>query len=716
MVCLHLSNARKHDKDPERQATSQKNTLHSLINKTQRHCAVYPKRHTIVPFFAVVSHRCTMTDTENLPPRRSTRLRPGTTASSTTTNTTSPLETSKPSVSPLRISKSNSKSKTLSTVTEDTSLRDISPGSSRRNSPSTFQIKEKMAAIQTSVNKNPPTSPPLGMSKSENTNSVRNFWAKGASTDESAEQKRKTEAEDLKSLRSSYVKNNIFLANDMRERESSPKLTMSPSQHRLSAQLGEETTPTASPSKIPAPVDASQSARKDTRPATSPAVDVTPKASCLHSNRIKGPRQNASDPDSPTLVISHHERRKTVTFDEAPQVLQFDRRSSHGTTCSEHSSATYDDSEPQHKSEKAQFDKPLPAVPPRPLPQVPPHSSDDDRPSSKESNESDYGDMEERIRSMMERVVVRDTSKESESNDQEDIFSLYTTTNEMEDDSQESAIFSSQGTASTGLSSQVNSQDEELERQLALQKQSEELLQVVKSRPFSLAELPDLGFGDEADEDLGGGLGLREFCSPEPLEKPQLPPSASAQASDLAVTEKFQPLNQDSETFTPPITPPLESSEIEPQTPQEQIIPPPETLPTTPPSSPHKSSAAEEEDTVPSPVVPEREATIRSRGGSKLRVRPSLSRQEAESIIARRRKSELPPLPDLRETSVEPDVKVKIEEDEDLSEFGGKLRTARIDLPVLNLGFEKDVGGNRFGELAVEEMERVIEAQKVRCI
>ena len=69
--------------------------------------------------------------------------------------------------------------------------------------------------------------------------------------------------------------------------------------------------------------------------------------------------------------------------------------------------------------------------------------------------------------------------------DQEDIFSLYTTTNEMEDDSQDSAVFSSQGTASTGLSSQVNSQDEELERQLALQKQSEELLNVVKTRPFS---------------------------------------------------------------------------------------------------------------------------------------------------------------------------------------------------------------------------------------
>jgi hypothetical protein len=663
-----------------------------------------------------------MTDTENLPPRRSSRLRTGTTTLSTT-NIIPPLDTTKTSVSPLRISKNNGKSKALSAMAEDTSLRDISPGSSRRNSPSTFQIKEKLAALQTTASKSSPTSPPPGMVKSENTSNVRNFWQKGASTDGSIEQKRKpskTEGEDLKSLRSSYVKSNIFLANDIREREASPKLTMSPSQHRLSTQLGEvtsPTTPTASPSRIPAPVDASQSSRNDVRPATNTtASDVTPKASCLHSNRIKGPRQNASDSDSPTPVSSRRERRKTVTFDEAPQVLQFDRRSSHGTTSSEHSSATCDSST---KSEEDEIEesRPLRSIPPRPLPQVPPHNSGDDRPSSKESNDSDYGDMEERIRSMMERVVLRD-HKESDHTDQEDIFSLYTTTNEMEDDSQDSAVFSSQGTASTALSSQGNSQDEELERQLALQKQTKELLKIVKARPFSLAELPDLGFSDpNAEEDLGGGLGLREYCSPEP-EKIHIGTNSSVQVPNLDIPEKLPSVEQDSEKFTPPITPPLKSSEIPPQTPQDQIIPPPDQLPTTPPTSPHKSSA-QIDDKVPSPVVPEREATIRSRGGSKLRVRPSLSRQEAESIAARRRKSELPPLPnlnDIREGSVEPDVKVK-QEEEDLYEFGGKLNAAKIGLPVLKiegLGFEKDAGADGFGEMAVEEMERVIEAQKVR--
>ena len=140
---------------------------------------------------------------------------------------------------------------------------------------------------------------------------------------------------------------------------------------------------------------------------------------------------------------------------------------------------------------------------------------------------------------------------------------------------------------------------------------------------------------------------MREYCSPEP-EKPQVPSHASTQVSKLAITEELVTLKQEPEKLTTPITPPVESSEIEPQTPQEQTLPPPETLPSTPPASPHKPSPAEEEDTVPSPVVPEREATIRSRGGSKLRVRPSLSRQEAESIVARRRKSELPPLPNLR--------------------------------------------------------------------
>ena len=504
-----------------------------------------------------------MTDSENLPPRRSTRLR------STTAQPPSHETSNSSTVSPLRISKSNSKSKTLSPMTDDTSLRDISPGSSRRNSPSAFQIKDKMADLHTSVTcKSPPATPPsASTAKSESTSSVRNFWKNGGSGEESSEQKRKSESEDLRALRSSYVKNNIFVANDIRERESSPKLTMSPSQHRLSNQLGEpQVTPTTSPSKIPTPVNGTQSPRMDAHPMTNTSCDVTPKASCLHSNRIKGPRQNASDSDSPTPLSGRRERRKTVTFDEAPQVLQFDRRSSHGTTSSEQSSTTYADSGANNsKPESDQFER---SLPPRPLPQVPPHAPDDDRPSSKESNESDFGDMEERIRSMMERVVLRDSSQ-GPGPDEEDIFSLYTTTNEMDESSQDSTVFSSQGTTSTTMSSQVNSsQDEELERQLALQKQSEELLNVVKTRPFSLAELPSLEFGDDGDEDLGGGLGLREYCSSE--SKPEKAQSPFMELNNSkAIPEETVPFKQESQSLTPPITPPLESSEIS-QTPQEQ--------------------------------------------------------------------------------------------------------------------------------------------------
>src|SRR5277367_530275 len=362
----------------------------------------------------------TMTDTENLPPRRSTRLRSGT----TTTSSIPVVESSKPvPTTPLRIAKSNSKSKALATMTEDTSLRDISPGSSRRNSPSMFQIKDKVAALQTSVTtKSPPTSPPLGIVKSESTSTVRNFWqnATGSSDESAADGKRKSanmEVQDLKSLKSSYVKNNPFLAKDMRERESSPKLSMSPSQHRLSAQLG-EVTPTPSPSRIPAPLDTT---RKE---LSSPTNDSTPKASCLHSTRIKGPRQNASDSESPTQPIGRRERRKTVTFDQAPQVLEFDRRSSHGTTSSDQSSSATESQDEESR--------PLPSIPPRPLPQVPPHdSSEDERPGSKDSND-DYMDMESRIRSMMERVVLRDTAPTQKDTHEDDIFSLYTTTNEME--------------------------------------------------------------------------------------------------------------------------------------------------------------------------------------------------------------------------------------------------------------------------------------------
>jgi hypothetical protein len=649
-----------------------------------------------------------MTDSENLPPRRSTRLRSET------------QQYPKPSVSPLRISKSTSKSKSLAAMAEDTTLRDISPGSSRRNSPSTFQIKEKVAALQTAVTKEVPPSPPLGMVKSESASSVRTFWQNAAKLDEQKNTPSKTEDKDLK--RSSFVKNNVFLAKDLKERENSPLLTMSPSQQRLSSQIGESAT---SPTKILAPSD-TPSPRKETRPgSTAPSVDATPKPSCLHSNRIKGPRSNLSDDsDDTTPVLNRRERRKTVTFDQAPQILEFDRRSSHSTTSgdSDHSSAIYDGPD-ELKSRRQSvgvadpFDdseqRPLPTIP-RPLPQVPSHDSEDDRPSSKDSHDSqDYGAMEDRIRSMMERVVLRKNSiepKREDTSDQEDIFSLYTTTNEMSDDespSQDSGGFSSQGTTSTAPTSQGNSQDDELERQLALAEQSEELLKAVQSRPFSLAELPDLGFGNDSQDDLG----LGEYCSPAPFQQaPERPIAAKVANPVVEEPVKEEPRH---EFITPPVTPPLGSDPDPPETPQDQILPPPDTA--TPPTSPHKNL---EEDDPPSPAVPEQEATIRSRGGSKLRIRPSLSRQEAESIVARRRKSEIPPLPPLyniREGSVEPDVKVKIEED-DLSEFGGKI-SRKVDVgPLLrleSLGFEMDREGSGFGEMAVEEMERVIEAQKV---
>ena len=655
-----------------------------------------------------------MADTENLPPRRSTRLRTGTNAS---TNN-SMIESSKPPpVTPLRIAKSNSKNKALPTTTDDPSLRDISPGSSRRNSPSTFHIKDKVSALQTSVTKSPPTTPPLGRIKSESTSTVRNFWqnAAGSGDESPSDTKRKSanlEGQDLKSLKSSYVKNNPFLAKDMRERESSPKLSMSPSQHRLSAQLG-EVTPTTSPSRIPGPVDTT---RKE---LSSPTADSTPKASCLHSSRIKGPRQNGSDSESPTQVMGRRERRKTVTFDQAPQVLEFDRRSSHGTTSSERSAATDEESR-RHKDEEA---RPLP---PRPLPQVPPHDSEDERPSSKDSNDGSM-DMESRIRNMMERVVLRDAEKDYADSNEDDIFSLYTTTNEMENNSQDSGtVFSSQGTTETALSSQVNSQDvDELERQLAIAKQSDELLEAVKSRPFSLAELPDLGFGEDADDEHGRGLGLDEFCTPEPEKAVEAANRPFTEVRNPAVVEKPEEIAKDTGKITPSVTPPLESAEIGPQPDQDHIIPIPETLPSTPPTSPHKHQLYDEEydEVAASPVVPEREATIRSRGGSKLRVRPSLSRQEAESIVARRRKSELPPLPnlnDIREGSVEPssEVKVKVEEDEDMTGVGRELEPipvkVEVPLPKLGgLGFENDLDMGAFGEMAVEEMERVIEAQRV---
>lgn len=547
----------------------------------------------------------------------------------------------------------------------------------------------------------------MGVPKSESTSSVRSFWQSGVEQPTSPDLKKGKEVIDLKNLRSSYVKNNIFLANDMKERESSPKLTMSPSQHRLSTQLDSSAVAAAvpsSPTKIPAPAETT---RKEA--AKSPGADGTAKPSCLHSTRIKGPRDDSPDPQT-------RERRKTVTFDEAPVIQEFDRRSSHGTTSS--GASTY-----STKSD----DYEVQALPPRPLPQVPAH--DTDRPSSQASTDSGYSDdMEERIRSMMERVILRDTSSpkpKHHSADQEDIFSLYTTVNDT-DDSQESseasAGFSSQASHETGGTSQGNSQDEDLERHMALAKQGDELLEVIKSRPFSLQGLPELGFGDEAEEE--SGLGLDHFCSPEPESRPTepappapvvkarpLPPNPTAEITNLAITPKPDV----DASANAPITPPLESSETfpPPQTPQEQILLPPEQLPSTPPASPQK------EEEAPSPVVPEREATIRSRGGSKLRVRPSLSRQEAQSLIERRRKSDLPPLPNLREQSVEPEVKVKEEEEDDMGEFGGKVvipSMPKIDLPMLKIeemGFEKDSSSAGFGELAVEEMERVIEAQKV---
>src|SRR5271168_630043 len=106
-----------------------------------------------------------MADTENLPPRRSTRLRSGTTTSSITApQSISDSTTTKPTVSPLRITKSSSQKKSLATMSEDTSLLEVSPGSSRRNSPSTFQIKDKLSSLETS--KSPATSPKMTKSES----------------------------------------------------------------------------------------------------------------------------------------------------------------------------------------------------------------------------------------------------------------------------------------------------------------------------------------------------------------------------------------------------------------------------------------------------------------------------------------------------------------------------------------------------------------------
>lgn len=646
-----------------------------------------------------------MTGTENVPPRRSIRLR---TAPSTN------IESVKQSVPPLRISKSISRPKN---VGPETPLRDVSPGSSRRNSPCGLMIKESVAAIPTSSAKHTPASPPVGTTKPENASSVRNFWQNAVSGEDEGKRKPRKEGEDLKSLRSSYVKNNPFLA---RDRESSPKLSMSPSQHRLSLQL-DEGTPTPSPTKIPAPVDRSYSPRKD-----SPSVDAILEASNVHSSRIKKPLGNvsedSSDPISP--VVGRSERRKTVTFDQAPQVHEFDRRSSHGTTSSEHSSLHEPDRR-QRDEEEDTNSRPLPSIP-RPLPQVPILDSEDERPSSKESDDTDYGQMEERIRSMMERVVLRDSLPKSTSLpqssadvNQDDIFSLYTTTNEMDDSplSQASTLssqdvfssqdaFSSQSTDLTVLSS-LDSQDEEIERQMALQKQSEELLQAVRSRPFSLAGLPELGFIDKGNEDTG--LGLGDYMTSDPVEKPVT--ASDEDTANHAVAEK--PHESSAESQGPPITPPIQQGESELHTPVDKILPPPDTLPSTPPASPHKHP--DDEETAPSPVVPEQEATIRSRGGSKLRVRPSLSRQEANSIIARRRKSDVPPLPNLREFSTEPEVRVKTE-DEDLDLIGGKpVPPPKVDvgplLKIESLVFESENDG--FGEMAVEEMERVIEAQKV---
>ena len=744
-ICLHFAFSIRRNQYPSNlgRDTSQTESGHSFTSASpQRFPTVSPPFFVFCATIVVVA----MADTENVPPRRSSRLRSGTTTSAHSSSLDRPTKsTAGTSVTPLRIAKNTSKSK-LAGVSEDTStiLRDISPVSSRRNSPSAFQIKDKLAAFE-KTNKSSPTSSPQmgspGVVKAESTSSVRNFWQNAAgeqtqpgSPSDLKRKGTKSEADDLKNLRSSYVKNNVFLTNDMRERESSPKLTMSPSQHRLSAQLGETTasttlpaTPT-SPTKIPAPVDTT---RKEF-PKASPG-DVTPKHSCLHSNRIKGPRDN--DPGSPTPGAPHgsRERRKTVTFDEAPQVQEFDRRSSDGTTSS--AASTY--SESSQKSEQSDdFDDKIRELPARPLPQVPVAHSDSDRPSSQASNDSDYSDMEERIRSMMERVVLRDaTATKQVPVDQEDIFSLYTTTNEMEDSQQSDETgsargFSSQESAETAGTSQGNSQDEDLARHMALAKQGDELLEVIKSRPFSLQGLPELGFVDDAEEE--GGLGLEQFCSPEPEVRPAtepppppvakarpLPPNPTDEATQLDITTQPPVSKSDQgEPSNDPITPPLESPEPVPPPPQtpQHVLPPAEQLPSTPPSSPQKH----QEEEGPSPVVPEREATIRSRGGSKLRVRPSLSRQEAQSLIERRRKSGLPPLPNLREQSLEPGVKVKIEEDDDLHEFGGKKvgssSSKSVGLPMLkieDLGFEKDSLSVGFGELAVEEMERVIEAQKV---
>ena len=604
---------------------------------------------------------------------------------------------------------------------EDTSLLEVSPGSSRRNSPSTFQIKDKLFSLE---GKSPATSPK--MTKSESTSSVRSFWQNGPANDENKRLSKNLEGDDLKSLRSSFVKNNIFLANDMRERESSPKLAMSPSQHRLSTQLGEGSLPL---SRIPGPVDGSQSPRKEARSPPLENVELTPKGSILHSNRIKGPRSEEVDSGGSG---NRRERRKTVSFDEAPEFHQYDRRSSQGsTTETDQSSAVSEESDKHVETES----RPLPTIP-RPLPQVPPNStpsdSEDERPSSKDSNDSAYSDMESRIRSMMERVVLRDSLDKAKNKEEDDIFSLYTTVNDMDDEpsSQGSSnnVFGSQETNSTALSSQFNSQDEEeFERQLALQKQSEELQKLVKNRPFSLAELPDLGFNAPEDDTLG----LREFCSPSPEPVVNKPKTESTTApSKPVVAQVVAQLAAAPELHdtTPPITPPVQQSQFESPTLSQ---PPTETnLPCTPPASPQKALLETEDDepVEPTLIVPEQEATIRSRGGSKLRVRPSLSRQEAESLLSsyRRRRSEIPPLPapvldGIREGSVEPssDVKVKVEEEEvDMREMGmTKSVSVKSEVgPLLkidSLGFENDLGSSAFGEMAVEEMERVIEAQKV---
>ena len=568
-----------------------------------------------------------------------------------------------------------------------------------------------MAAVGTSV-KSLPSSPSAGVQRSEGTHIAREFWQKAANEEYISKRiSRNVEGGDLKSLRSSYVKNNPFVAKD---RESSPRLSMSPSQHRLSAQLGEITSSEPPPSTATPPRNRSS---MDTL-RKSVGSESSPKASCLHNARIKGPGQNGSDNSDRSPHDSRRERRKTVSFDEAPQVCEFDRRSSNETASSDRSSVATEDSDNKRDEKLHVGTRPLPS---HPLPQIPPQDPEEGRPSSKDSDDSDYQDMEARIRNMMERAVLQDTKEtlKIDHSDGDDIFSLYTTTNEMEDDEQQSQesreVFSSQGTESTALSSQ----DDEFDRHLALQKQSEELLAAVKSRPFSLSELPSLGFGDDGDDEVGTGLGLGEYCSAE-LEKSQ---PAIAPSSEIEIHPSGEAIvqqeTQNAEKVVQPITPPLNSSASPaPQRTEDQTVPPLESLPRTPPVSPQKPVIEEDETEEPSPVVPESEATIRSRGGSKLRIRPSLSRQEGEAILSRRRKSELPPLPnlnDIREGSAEPEVKIKVEDKEDMAEFAAKFTVPKADVPFLKierLGFEQDAAARGFRETTFEEMERVIEAQK----